>query len=298
MYCVLGPFVGALTNKYGFRFVGILGGTVCAAGYIAASETRSIYIFLVLYGGLLGIGMGMVYIPGAVALGFYFERWRPLAAALSACGTSVGILGLPFIIQNLLKSFDWRSKFKLLGLTSAAVGVLCCLYVPLVPQRATPIHKNRVVFTLTDNVGSATTLPGVYDGRMSRYHNLLYPTNADIHGIHDYSYTLEQPKRMSVVTLKPFGRSHATAAGSIQIMTPTTAPMSSLSSISEETSSWWKARLERCSHVVCFCCLADQETITSTRPLYRDDIFYTGSMMNLNEYTEVGQLLCLVYFLV
>lgn len=296
LYSGLGPFVAALTNKYGFRLVGITGGITCAAAYIAASEMRSMVPFLVVYGGLLGTGMGMVYIPGAVALGFYFERWRPLASALSACGTSVGILGLPLVIQNLLKPLDWRSKFKLLGISSAVVGILCCLYLPLVPQRATPTHKKRVIFTLTDTVGSATTLPGVYDRRMSRYHNTLYPTNADIHSIHDYSYTLEQPRRLSVMTLKPFGTSHVTAAGSIQIMTPTTAPTSSLSSVSEKTPSWWKRCLDPCCRVVCYCCLAHKENITSTRPLYRDDIFYTGSMMNLTEYAEVSQILCIFYF--
>lgn len=262
------------------------GGLLCSTAYFVASEIKSTPLFLVVYGGLLGIGAGMVYIPGAIALGFYFETWRPFAAALSACGTSLGILVLPFVIEKSLKRFDWRFKFKLLGGCSVVVGFLCCLYLPLLPRRVTPTVKKKVVFILTDDRTSATTLP-VAGPRLSRYHNALYPTIADIHSAHGFSYNLEQPNRLVVDSLSSPGASYIIAAGSIQFMTPSAGLRSRLSGVSEVEESCCGRCVQRCCHFVCCCCVDHEEYITSARPLYRDDIFYTGSRRRLAEYAEV-----------
>ena len=42
------------------------------------------------YGVIGGFGLGLIYLPAVVAVGYYFEKRRALATGISVCGSGVG----------------------------------------------------------------------------------------------------------------------------------------------------------------------------------------------------------------
>lgn len=55
-----------------------------------------------------GIGLGMIYMPAVLTVGFYFEKWRALATGIALCGSGVGIFAMGPITSTLIKTFGWR----------------------------------------------------------------------------------------------------------------------------------------------------------------------------------------------
>ena len=55
-----------------------------------------------------GFGLGLIYLPAVVAVGYYFERRRALATGISVCGSGVGTFLLAPLATVLLDEFGWK----------------------------------------------------------------------------------------------------------------------------------------------------------------------------------------------
>ncbi len=104
------PLSGQLLEKLGPKKQGIIGGIIVAAGWIlasfVASGTESIPLFVLTYGVIGGIGVGLCYIaPIQVA-----TRWFPDRKGLATGLTVAGFGGSPFVStyvgQELIKMND------------------------------------------------------------------------------------------------------------------------------------------------------------------------------------------------
>ncbi len=104
------PLSGQLLEKLGPKKQGIIGGIIVAAGWIlasfVASGTESVPLFVLTYGVIGGIGVGLCYIaPIQVA-----TRWFPDRKGLATGLTVAGFGGSPFIStylgQELIKMND------------------------------------------------------------------------------------------------------------------------------------------------------------------------------------------------
>ena len=78
-----GPIVGGLVNKFGCRFVCILGSLVACLGIGLSTLSPNVPILMVTYGLIGGFGLGLIYLPATVAVGYYFESKRALATGIS-----------------------------------------------------------------------------------------------------------------------------------------------------------------------------------------------------------------------
>ena len=95
------PLSGQLLEKLGPKKQGIIGGIIVAAGWIlaslVASGTESVPLFVLTYGVIGGIGVGLCYIaPIQVA-----TRWFPDKKGLATGLTVAGFGGSPFISTYL-----------------------------------------------------------------------------------------------------------------------------------------------------------------------------------------------------
>ena len=61
------------------------------------------------YGVIGGFGLGLIYLPAVVAVGYYFEKRRALATGISVCGSGVGTFLFAPLSTALLNAVDWKA---------------------------------------------------------------------------------------------------------------------------------------------------------------------------------------------
>lgn len=89
-YLCAGPIVSAFTNRYGCRPVVIVGSVIGMFAFLLATLSPNVDILIVLYGGVGGFGLGLIYLPSIVSVGYYFDRKRAIATGIAVCGSGFG----------------------------------------------------------------------------------------------------------------------------------------------------------------------------------------------------------------
>ena len=124
VYLSSGPLVASLVTRFGARPVCITGSLLSCLGLLAASNSDSVTHLLVSYSLLAGLGFGLMYIPGVVAAQAHFTHRRALATGLAVCGTGVGTLVLPPLLELFIEQLGWRGALRCLAGICLA-SVLC-----------------------------------------------------------------------------------------------------------------------------------------------------------------------------
>ena len=121
---LLGPIQGWMTDKYGPRFVLILGLMTFSAGLVSFSFIQTITGFF-LSVALIAVGSSLGgWATLMVAIVSWFDKHRSKAIALTQLGFPVGGLCVPIIALGM-EAFDWRT----MALASAAI--LLIFAIPL-----------------------------------------------------------------------------------------------------------------------------------------------------------------------
>jgi len=126
-YLLIGPCAGALADKFGCRVVCMAGAFVASAAIILSIFSPNVYVLIVLYGVMGGVGMGLSYLPSIVIVGLYFEKRRATATGISVCGSGVGCFVIAPLMTTLLQAYGWQGSFLIsagLMLNCAVCGAL------------------------------------------------------------------------------------------------------------------------------------------------------------------------------
>ncbi|RWS31554.1 monocarboxylate transporter 12-like isoform X3, partial [Leptotrombidium deliense] len=78
-----------------------------------------------------GCGFGFLYISAVVVITEYFETKLSLAAGLSGCGTSVGIMVFGPLIENLNEHFKWQTTMVILSAISLLDVLFAMVFIPI-----------------------------------------------------------------------------------------------------------------------------------------------------------------------
>ncbi|NWU91257.1 MOT6 protein, partial [Upupa epops] len=118
-----GPLCSILVERFGCRFVVMLGGLLSSVGMVSSSFSKSITQLYLTAGFITGLGFCFSFQAGVTVLGYYFVRWRTLANAMASTGVSLGFTLWPLLSQYLLDEMGWRNTFLIFG------GILlnCCV---------------------------------------------------------------------------------------------------------------------------------------------------------------------------
>ena len=100
--------MSSFATRFGFRTVACAGSVVAGLGFAVATLAMSVEFLYVFIGVLGGIGMGLVYVPAVIAVGFYFEKRRALATGIAVCGSGIGTFVLAPFTTWLLGYYGWR----------------------------------------------------------------------------------------------------------------------------------------------------------------------------------------------
>ena len=72
VYLMSGPLVGGLVNKFGCRPVCIAGSIVACLGLVLSTLAPNVPVLMLTYGVIGGLGLGLIYLPAVVAVGYCY----------------------------------------------------------------------------------------------------------------------------------------------------------------------------------------------------------------------------------
>jgi len=127
VYLMSGPIVGGLVNRFGCRPVCISGSIISAIALSLSIFSPNVPVLMLLYGVVGGFGLGLIYLPAVVIVGYYFEKKRALATGISVCGSGVGTFIFAPLATALLDKYGWRGAnliFAAFCLQCAVCGAL------------------------------------------------------------------------------------------------------------------------------------------------------------------------------
>jgi len=125
----VGTFVwGALSDRIGTRAVVLCGGVLLGLGQ-----------FQILFGVLVGVATGSLYVPMTATTTRWFTAHRSLAVALVSAGLSLGSSVMGPIARWMISAYDWRTAMLVLGEVALVVIIPAGLLVrepPALPAGA------------------------------------------------------------------------------------------------------------------------------------------------------------------
>jgi MFS family permease len=134
LYCTVGAFSGALADRISTRLVVSTGVVLLALGFFCASyATHSLTAFMASFCSLVGLGMGLVYVPTVTTVQRWFVRNRSKASGLALAGTGLGTFIGPSLAGLLMRHVSWQATMQLFALGVAVLGLAA-----VVPLRGSP----------------------------------------------------------------------------------------------------------------------------------------------------------------
>lgn len=285
VYMLSGPIVGGLVNKFGCRPVCMVGAVLSWIAFSVSTLSVNVGMLMVTYGVIGGFGFGLIYLPAIVSVGFYFESKRALATGISVCGSGVGTFVFAPLASFLLDAFGWKTS----NLIFAAICLLCVIFgammrpleeileeeefegngeltmelpdgtrVPSSPANM----SNRNSFQGLPTIRSVGTMPKIAE-------NEAYEDQEEEEEEDNDAYTKESPHKKTSIR-RNLSVNSAVTSNKINrnFSTPHLRPIRTRQDSIKSTAS--NNSLKSSSSKI-------------ARPMSRIDIFYTGSIRNIDD---------------
>jgi MFS family permease len=107
---------GGLADRFGPRIVLSLSSVLVAAGYCLMPMVHSPWQLFLIYGIVLGIGMGAMFTPLVSMTARWFNARRNLMTGLVSSGAGAGMLVIPSFTAHLIERCGWRTSFLIIGI--------------------------------------------------------------------------------------------------------------------------------------------------------------------------------------
>src|SRR5215470_1225257 len=132
---LLSPMCGLLIDRGGPRRVVVSGLVSMAVGLAACSVVQELWHFTVLFGVLVGLGVGLAgQVTQAALLSVWFIRRRGTIIGFAFAGMGLGVQAISPLAQHLILRTGWRQTFGVLALGTAVYAVLVSLTLRNRPQ--------------------------------------------------------------------------------------------------------------------------------------------------------------------
>ncbi len=141
-------FFGGFVEKNGPRKSAILAAFLFGLGQAGAGfaiQTESLVMFLLTYGLLSGLGLGVGYIAPISTLVKWFPDRRGLATGMAVMGFGAGALITAPVAANLIGSYGVSSTFYILGASYFTLILLGASYIAPPPARWMPSGMQQAI---------------------------------------------------------------------------------------------------------------------------------------------------------
>ncbi|OQV17091.1 putative Monocarboxylate transporter 2 [Hypsibius exemplaris] len=130
----MGPVSGWLTNKIGTAAVSFSGSIIAGCACCAAAYSHSIYIVIVSFGLIAGIGSGFMFIASVTAVSRWFDQKRPLATGIAVSGAGIGIFVCAPFFRLLIDHYGGEGALLIEGGLALQGCVFALLLRPIPPN--------------------------------------------------------------------------------------------------------------------------------------------------------------------
>lgn len=124
----LAPLVGVLVDRFGPRLIGIVGLTLSALSMASFSLlTSSLYMYFGLWVALTITTLLVRGLVWTAAVSEAFTSGLGLALAITLCGSAVAQITSPYLMQQVIAAFGWRTAYVALGFGWTGVALVLTL---------------------------------------------------------------------------------------------------------------------------------------------------------------------------
>ena len=135
MQGALSIVMGRLTDRFGPRVVLTICGLLTGLGYLLMSETGAVWQLYLVYGLMIGGGMGGSWVPIVSTIARWFVKRRNLMTGIVLTGVSMGTLIAPPVASRLISAYDWRTSYLIVGGIALVAVVLIAQVLRRDPTR-------------------------------------------------------------------------------------------------------------------------------------------------------------------
>lgn len=128
---------GALSDRFGTRFVLICGGLLLGTGLTLASQAQTLLVFQLTFGICGGLAAGSIFAPLTATASRWFTEHRSLAVALITSGIGLGSAVIAPLARWIISQHDWRTAMFDLGILAWCVVLPVSLLIRPAPAAAT-----------------------------------------------------------------------------------------------------------------------------------------------------------------
>lgn len=122
---VVAFLVGPLIDRYGARWLILIGALVGGAGFILLSQVQEFWQFMVIRWIPITVGDTLIgYMVVNVMISRWFIRKRGRAISIANTGTGIAKVGMPLLAVWLFALVGWRNTWMVFGLVTLAVVIL------------------------------------------------------------------------------------------------------------------------------------------------------------------------------
>lgn len=290
VYLATAPLVGILIRRFGCRWVSFAGALVATLGLCLATLSNNIYVFMIAYGGLGGVGVGMNSLCGHLIVNLYFSKRRGLAGGIVSAGAGLGVFVMAPFTQHVIRTYGWRGGLLLTSGVTLQFCVFALLMRPLEVLRSSP----QSTVSNTTSVSSADQLQDVdvNDGHQD-VKQKQDKVNDDI-STTDSNGTVNLASKSKQKHLQnPVFSSHRSINHfNEEIRVSNLYSLPDLSKM-QDKQFVSKSKLHYRGHVV-----SEGKPRRHFDPLMRKDIFYSGNLDHLKEFQQSGSVETFVHSMI
>lgn len=117
--------MGGLNDRFGPRVVLTVCSVLIGGGYLLISQIGALWELYLFYGVIVGAGLSGTFVPLTSTTARWFLARRGTMTGIVTSGIGVGTLLGPNIANWLIRVYDWRRSYEVLG-SVVLIGVLIC----------------------------------------------------------------------------------------------------------------------------------------------------------------------------
>lgn len=252
---------------------------------------------------IVGAGFGLMYLPAIVMVGYYFEKRRAFATGVAVCGSGIGAFVFAPLSERLISYYGWRGATLIMGGITLNGVVMGSLFRPL---EASCVKGQKPEIRETNLGENKESVNGEISQKPDVYLTCVDEANQDDLNKEDGSGVQKLIPENPVVLVN--GRSEpkdlikSKMAASIekilhekngftqqgQDTKPFLHSMHNLSPVEPNTNPEFSRQFSKSVDNIFSGDMTGDDHAHRvrdiSRPMYRKDIFYSGSLMNLPEY--------------